>query len=319
MLLTKTAMRRGRRCQEEIDLSFKRLGTDYIHVYQVHHVQYPSELEQVLGPGGAVELLQKEKARGRVGFIGVTSHHPGVLGEALKTGVFDTVQLPFNPIEEQTFRPIIELAAELDVGVVSMKPLAGGRLTSVEAALGFSAGNPQISCTLAGCTTLEHVERDVTAMTGSASLTEDERRALAREMEQLGDLFCRRCRYCEKECPSEIPISDIFRCHDYLVLNQAYAREEYRKLGEHHKSCIDCGACEKICPYHLPVREMLDVAHGELRRDRWIELVTRVLHATGGYDLVRKAYFRLLGARMLPKHRYLHRKDIGSESEDRRP
>jgi len=310
VLMTKTAMRAGRRCQEEIDRSFRRLRTDHIPLYQVHHVQYREELDRVLGKGGAVELLQREKARGRVGHIGITSHHPRVLGEALDTGAFDTVQLPYNPIEAATFSPIIEKAHELDIGVLTMKPLAGGRLSSVEAALRFSVADPSVACTLAGCTTLEHVERDVAAVQGAAPLDVAEREALGKEMEQLGDLFCRRCRYCEKECPSGIPISDIFRCHDYLVLNQAYAREEYRKLGDHRDSCVDCGSCEKICPYHLPVREMLDTAHGELDRGRWIELATNLLQRTGGYDLVRGAYFKLLGARVLPRHRYLHRKDL---------
>ena len=336
VLMTKTAMRRGRRCQEEIDRSFRRLNTEHIHLYQVYHVQYREELNSVLAPGGAVELLQREKERGRVGFIGITSHHPRVLAEALDTGAFDTVQLPYNPIEADTFRPIMEKARELDIGVLTMKPLAGGRLSSVEAALRFSVADPSVACTLAGCTTLDHVERDVAAVQGatpldvagasSRSLAEQGEdagsrsamEALAKEMEQLGDLFCRRCRYCEKECPASIPISDIFRCHDYMVLNQAYAREEYRKLGDHQESCTECGACEAICPYHLPVREMLDTAHGELNRGRWIELATNLLQRTGGYDLVRGAYFRLLGARVLPRHRYLHRRDIKTRRKGRR-
>ena len=318
IVLTKTAMRRGRRCQEEIDRSFRRLGTDHVHVYQVHHVQYREELDKVLGPDGALELLQREKARGRVGAIGITSHHPRVLGEALETGAFDTVQLPYNPIEAETFRPIMRRAQELDIGVLTMKPLAGGRLSSVEAALRFSAGDPSVACTLAGCTTLEHVERDVAALAGTAPMEQQERAALAQEIEQLGDLFCRRCRYCEKECPAEIPISDIFRCHDYLVLNQAYAREEYRKLGQHDGRCLDCGGCEKICPYNLPVRDMLDIAHGELNQRRWLELVTRVLQRTGSYDLVRGAYFKLLGAKILPRFRYLHRNDLQGKRRKRR-
>ena len=336
VLLTKTAMRRGKRCQEEIDRSFRRLGTDHIHIYQVHHVQYREELDRVLGPGGAVPLLQREKARGRVGHIGITSHHPRVLAEALETGAFDTVQLPYNPIEADTFRPIMEKARELDIGVLTMKPLAGGRLSSVEAALRFSVADPSVACTLAGCTTLDHVERDVAAVQGatpldvagasSRSLAEQGEdagsrsamEALAKEVAQLSDLFCRRCRYCEKECPASIPISDIFRCHDYLVLNQAYAREEYRKLGQHDGRCLDCGGCEKICPYNLPVRDMLDIAHGELNQRRWLELVTRVLQRTGSYDLVRGAYFKLLGAKILPRFRYLHRNDLQGKRRKRR-
>ena len=317
VLATKSMMRRGPRFRRELERSFKRLRTDHIHLYQLHHVQYPDELEAVMAPGGALELLQQEQRRGRVGHIGVTSHHPGVLVQALQTGHFDTVQFPFNAIEQQTFAPVLEAAAELDIGTIGMKPLSGGRLTSVEAALRFCASHP-IACTLAGCTTVQHVERDVAALAHApGEVSAADQAAMAEEMSALGDLFCRRCRYCEKECPGQIPISDIFRSHDYLVLNQSFARQEYRKLEHTDPArCRQCGACEQICPYDLPVRQMLDTAHLELRRKAWMDLASRVLHATGTYDIVQATFLRLGGARVLPEHRYLHKKGVRSNRDD---
>jgi predicted aldo/keto reductase-like oxidoreductase len=179
----------------------------------------------------------------------------------------------------------------------------------VEAALRYSAAHP-IDCILVGCSTVPQVERDVAALRGEQALTEADRQEMERLVTELGDLFCRRCRYCERGCPEGVPISDIFRCHDYLVLNQTYAREEYRRLVGHDRECAECGSCEAICPYGLPVREMLRVAHGELRRKSWMDAAMRVLHATGTYDIVRRAFFRLGGPRFLPKHRYLHAKDL---------
>jgi uncharacterized protein len=310
ILATKSMMRRGSRAKAEIDQSFRRMRTDRIDLYQVHHVQYERELEQVLAPTGIVEQLLREKEAGRVRFIGVTSHHPGVLVKALETKIFDTVQFPFNPIESTTFAPVLQKAIELDLGTLAMKPLSGGRLSSIEAALRYCASHP-IACTIAGCTTVEHVERDVAALAGGdLPLSDEDRRAVEQEISSLGDLFCRRCRYCEHTCKQGIPIADIFRCHDYLVLNQTYARDEYKKLPGHDRECKECGACEKICPYNLPVREMLKTAHGELDRKSWLSFASRILQATGTYDITRRAFFRLGGARFLPKHRYLHRKGI---------
>ncbi len=315
-LATKSLLRRGKGFSQELQRSLRRLRTDHIHLYQVHHVQYAHELEQILGPGGAMEVLRREKERGRIGFVGITSHHPGVLVQALQTGCFDTVQFPFNPIEAENFSPVLQKAKELDIGTIGMKPLSGGRLTSVEAALQYCAAH-DIACTLAGCSTVEHVERDVAAMAGQRAPSEQDREALEQEIVSLGDLFCRRCRYCERQCPEKIPISDIFRCHDYLVLNQTYARDEYRKLNTKPEACENCGACEQICPYDLPVRQMMDTAHGELHRKRWMDLASRLLHATRTYDVVRKVFFRLGGPRFLPEHRYLHRKDIQRPSGQR--
>ncbi len=309
VMATKSYMRRGRRFRAELEQSFSRLGTDHIHLYQIHHVQYAHELEQVLGRDGAYEILVREKERGRVGHIGITSHHPGVLVEALETGLFETVQFPLNPMEARTFAPVLDKALELGVGTLAMKPLSGGRLTSVEAALRYCASHP-VSSVLVGCTTVEQVEQDVGALSGELTLSDAERRALEEEITELGDLFCRRCRYCEKVCKNGLPISDVFRAHDYLVLNQTYARTEYRKLGRPVPRCDECGACEQICPYDLPIRDMLQHAHGELDRSRAMDLAVRVLHATRMYDVTRRVYFRVRGARGLPRFRYLHRKDI---------
>jgi len=314
ILATKSFMRGGRQFRDELEQSFRRLRTDHIQIYQLHHVQYRHELEQILAPGGAYELLLREKERGRVGHIGITSHHPGVLVEALQTGHFDTVQFPFNAIEAQSFRQVLDTANELDIGTLSMKPLSGGRLETVDAALRFCAAHP-ISTILAGCSTVAQVEQDVAVLSGDIAVSEQDQQAMEQEIAQLSDLFCRRCRYCEKDCPAGLPISDIMRHHDYLVLNQFYARDEYRKLFPKVDACQSCGACEEICPYNLPVRQMLRTADQELTRGRLMGMAISVLHHTGLYDVVRKTFFRLGGARFLPRHNYLHHK--GPDQEGR--
>ncbi len=309
IVATKSYMRTRKRFLAEYEASFRRLRTDVIDIYQLHHVQYAHELEAALAPGGVLEILERERDKGRIRFIGITSHHPGVLVDALRTGHFDTVQFPYNVIEAANFQPVLDTARELDIGTLGMKPLSGGRLVSAEAALRFCAAN-HIDCTLAGCSTIEQVELDAAALSGPLEISDADRAAMDEEVAQLSDLFCRRCRYCEKVCTADIPISDVFRCHDYMVLNQNYARDEYGRLARGADACADCGKCEEICPYDLPVRDMLDTAHGELGRNRLMDVAVRALHRTGTYDLVRRLYFRVRGPAALPEHRYLHRKDV---------
>jgi len=309
ILATKSYMRSDKTFRRELEASFRRMRTDWIDIYQLHHVQYPHELERITAPGGLLELLQRQQRRGRIRFIGITSHHPGVLVDALRTGAFDTVQFPYSVIEAETFQPVMDAARELDIGTLGMKPLSGGRLTAVEACLRYCAAGG-IDCTLAGCSTVEQVERDVAAMSGPLELTQEDRDQLEQGVAQLSDLFCRRCRYCEKVCSAGIPIADVFRCHDYLVLNQNHARDEYGRLTLHADACENCGECEQICPYDLPVRDMLDLAHSELERNRWMDAAVSLLHATGTYDAVRRLYFRIRGPSALPEHRYLHQEDI---------
>jgi diketogulonate reductase-like aldo/keto reductase len=105
--------------------------------------QYADQLEWF---GGHVEIeqvhnlvawrehvgwLEEERDAGRVGQIGITHYAPsafGALAEAMLTGHFETVQLPFNPHERESERELLPLAAELGLGVIVMRPLAEGDL-----------------------------------------------------------------------------------------------------------------------------------------------------------------------------------------------
>jgi diketogulonate reductase-like aldo/keto reductase len=75
--------------------------------------------------------LEGERDAGRVGRLGVTHYDPrafGELAEALRTRRFSTLQLPLNPLERESERELLPLAAELGVAVVVMRPLGSGRL-----------------------------------------------------------------------------------------------------------------------------------------------------------------------------------------------
>ena len=78
-----------------------------------------------------VAWLEPERDEGRIDRLGVTHYSAGAfpeLAEALRTGRFDTVQLPYNPHEREVERELLPLAAELGVAVIVMRPLGEGAL-----------------------------------------------------------------------------------------------------------------------------------------------------------------------------------------------
>jgi aryl-alcohol dehydrogenase-like predicted oxidoreductase len=78
-----------------------------------------------------LEWLEQEREDGRIDKLGVTHYQSGSFGEvatALRTGRFDTVQLPYNPHEREVEEELLPLAAELGVAVIVMRPLGGGAL-----------------------------------------------------------------------------------------------------------------------------------------------------------------------------------------------
>jgi len=72
--------------------------------------------------------LEEARDAGRIGRLGVTHYDRGAFGElarAMRTGRFETVQLPYNPVERECERELLPLAAELGLRVIVMRPLGG--------------------------------------------------------------------------------------------------------------------------------------------------------------------------------------------------
>ncbi|MDX6400961.1 MAG: hypothetical protein QOF27_1567 [Gaiellaceae bacterium] len=77
------------------------------------------------------DWLEGEREAGRIDRLGVTHYAPSAfeeLGRALRSGRFETVQVPLNPRERECEREILPLAAELGIAVIVMRPLGEGEL-----------------------------------------------------------------------------------------------------------------------------------------------------------------------------------------------
>jgi diketogulonate reductase-like aldo/keto reductase len=72
--------------------------------------------------------LEEEREAGRIDRVGVTHWSPGAFAEferALRTGLFDVVQLPLNLSEREAEGRLLPLAEELGIAVIVMRPFGG--------------------------------------------------------------------------------------------------------------------------------------------------------------------------------------------------
>jgi len=260
IIATKSMARDKKGMAEDIDKSLKTMGVDYIDLYQMHNVKDKETLEQVLGANGALAALIEAKEKGKIRHIGVTSHIKAMLLEMLKIKEIETVQFPFNPVEADGAKDVIDLAGKMDAGIIVMKPLAGGALTNAKLSLRYILEHP-VSVAIPGMDSLEQVEENAAVGNELKPLTDQEREELDQIVGKLGTTFCRRCEYC-LPCQQGIDIPSVFLFDGYYTRYDLkdWARGRYQALKVKADSCVECGECEERCPYNLPIRQMLKEA-----------------------------------------------------------
>ncbi len=113
----------------QVDNSLRRLGTDYIDLYQIHRWDYGTPIEETL------EALHDVVKSGRVRYLGASSMYAWQFSKAVYTArshgwtEFISMQDHYNLLHREEEREMHPLCADLGVGVLPWSPLARGRLT----------------------------------------------------------------------------------------------------------------------------------------------------------------------------------------------
>ena len=256
VLATKSMARTKEAMEKDIATSLEKLRTDYIDLYQIHNPN-AKDLEQVIGPGGALEALHEAKNQGKIGHIGITLHSVELFQQAVDMPWVETIMFPYNIVETQG-QALIAKCKEKNIGFICMKPLAGGAIEDVVTALRFVVSDPNVTVVIPGMADEKQIVQNVSAVADTAMLTEKEQEKIAEIRAALGTNFCRRCNYCAP-CAVGINIPGVFLFEGYYSRYglKEWALARYSQLQKNAADCIECGACEERCPYQLPIRQML--------------------------------------------------------------
>jgi aryl-alcohol dehydrogenase-like predicted oxidoreductase len=111
-----------------IDASLKRLGTDYVDLYQIHRWDYETPIEETL------EALNDVVRAGKARYIGASSMYAWQFAKALFTSDrrgwarFVSMQPHYNLIYREEEREMLKLCQDQKIAVIPWSPLGRGRL-----------------------------------------------------------------------------------------------------------------------------------------------------------------------------------------------
>lgn len=171
-LASKSAARDRDGAWRELERSLQRLNTDYLDLWQLHHVSFDSELDTIFSNAGAIKAVEEAKAQNLIRFTGITGHHePDIIAKGLERYPFDTTLIPVNAAEKhhpRSFIPkVLPVAQGKNVGVIAMKVPAYGKLfktgvlDGMHQAMGYSLSQPGVHCCIIAADSIEQLESNV--------------------------------------------------------------------------------------------------------------------------------------------------------------
>jgi aryl-alcohol dehydrogenase-like predicted oxidoreductase len=105
----------------QMEAAFRFFG-GRVDLYQIHNL---------LAWQTHLPVLESLRDEGRIRAIGATHYSASAFGElkrVMQTGRITAIQIPYNPLERDVEKEILPLAADLNLGVIIMRPLSGGSL-----------------------------------------------------------------------------------------------------------------------------------------------------------------------------------------------
>ncbi|MHA1167929.1 MAG: aldo/keto reductase [Candidatus Hodarchaeales archaeon] len=268
-------------CTNTFEKYLEIMGTDYVDILFVHFVLGPTNFEEkILKPNGPLDLALKFKAEGKAKFIGISTHSLGVVEKAAKNGNFDVIMYQVNLANNAlpNRNEVLALCAQENIGVVSMKPYAGGILFRKNAKVGLGGyrtggmnlekktipemvtpvkclhyilSQVGVSTVVPGVASIE--ELDATLAYCTATEEEKDYSMLLKEFNEYITGECVYCNHCQP-CPADIDIGRVFKVFDQARIELTEEiKAKYNEFEVNASDCTECGECEERCPFDVEV------------------------------------------------------------------
>jgi aryl-alcohol dehydrogenase-like predicted oxidoreductase len=103
--------------------SLRRLGTDYIDLYQLHGGTIDDPIDET------IEAFEELKRAGVIRYYGISSIRPNVIREYVRRSNIVSVMSQYSMLDRRPEEEVLTLLAQNGIGLIARGPLAGGILT----------------------------------------------------------------------------------------------------------------------------------------------------------------------------------------------
>lgn len=237
----------------DLKCSLKYLKTDYLDLYQFHN---PQSCPKPGDESGLYEAILEARENGQINHIGITSHKYDIAKQAIKSGLYETLQYPFSYLTGSQELEIVELCRKNDIGFIAMKAMGGGLIKNSEASYCFM--NDYDVLPIWGIQKERELDEFLSYGENNIQLTDKLIKDIEKDKSELGEDFCRGCGYC-MPCPEDIEINTAARMSLWIrrFPTEPCLSEDYQKKMKKTLDCTECGECIKKCPYGLNIPKLL--------------------------------------------------------------
>jgi predicted aldo/keto reductase-like oxidoreductase len=267
-------------CKKVFENTLSRLDTDYIDVANVTYVKNKKEYEEVTRAGSVLDLADRLKKEGKVHHIGISTHDASVVQMAARSGEFEVITYQVNMANNalRGRNEALTTCARKNIGLVAMKPFAGGVLLARNKTVGIACGKrgggstvhlkipaemtpvlclaytlsqAGVSTTIPGVSSLEQLDEILSYQYAPA-----EERDYSGVIKSFKEYYVGQCVYCNHclPCPSNIDIGQIIRLVDNAKSGiAAETKAKYDALEAKASECTACNACRNRCPFDVDV------------------------------------------------------------------
>ena len=254
IIATKTHGKDKKTVQDHLITSLRNLKTDYIDIYQLHN---PTQLPDPNDPDSSYSAVLEAKQKGLIRYVGITNHKLDKAMEAVKSGLYDTVQFPLNSLSSDKDLCLVEECKKHDVGFIAMKAMSGGLITNAASTFSFLWQFENV-VPIWGIQEKHELDEFLALEKAPPSLDKNMLKIIEKDRAELAGSFCRGCGYC-MPCPVGIPINTAARIS--LFLKRApfknYLTDDFKETMQLVNQCMECGQCKSKCPYELDTPNLL--------------------------------------------------------------